>query len=250
MKNLKHTVIALTAAVAACATFVAVAPAATAADQTTTVVSSERSFPKTSVARKNLLKESASTDVESDSNWGGIESLNVPQTKSQAEKDAEAKAEAEKKAAEEAARAQAQAQSQAASRSSSRETFSTDDLPAPTGNAQGIISLGLAIAADDRYVYGGCNPPYNMDCSCFVQYVFAQNGISLPRTSGDQAAVGVAVPSLAQAQPGDILANANHSGIYLGNGMMVNAETYADGIRTNAVAYVFAGQSYSIRRVL
>lgn len=247
MKNLKQTVIAFTAAIAAAATFITVAPAATAADQTTGVVTSERSFPKTTTARKNLLKESASTDVESDSNWGGIESLNVPQTKSQAEKDAEAKAEAEKKAAEEAA--QAQAQSQAASRSSSRESLDTSNLPAATGNAAGIVALGLAIAADDRYVYGGCNPPYNMDCSCFVQYVFAQNGISLPRTSGAQATVGVAVPSLAQAQPGDIIANANHAAIYIGNGMVVDAENYADGIRTNSVAWAFGGASYSIRRV-
>ncbi|NEG55804.1 peptidase P60 [Bifidobacterium sp. SMA15] len=230
------------AAVAACATFVAVAPAATAADQTSGVVSSERSFPKTSTARKDLLKESTSTDVEQDSNWGGIESLDVPKTKSQAEKDAEAKAEQEKKAAAEAA-------SQAASRSSSRESFDTSNLPAATGNAAGIVALGLAIAADDRYQYGGCNPPYNMDCSCFVQYVFGQNGISLPRTSGAQATVGYAVPSLAEAQPGDILANANHAAIYIGNGMLVDAENYGYGIRTNPVSWSFGGQSYSIRRV-
>ncbi|KFJ01322.1 C40 family peptidase [Bifidobacterium stellenboschense] len=245
MKNLKQTVIAFTAAVAACATFIAVAPAATAADQNSSVVSSERSFPKTTTARKDLLKESTSTDVESDSNWGGIESLNVPQTKSQAEKDAEAKA----KAQQEAAAAAAQAQSQAASRSATRESFDTSNLPAATGNAAGIVALGLAIAADDRYQYGGCNPPYNMDCSCFVQYVFAQNGISLPRTSGAQATVGVAVPSLAEAQPGDIIANANHAAIYIGNGMLVDAENYGYGIRTNPVSWSFGGQSYSIRRV-
>ncbi|PLS29703.1 C40 family peptidase [Bifidobacterium parmae] len=247
MKNLKQTVIAFTAAIAACATFIAVAPAATAADQNSAVVSSERSFPKTTTARKNLLKESTSTDVESDSNWGGIESLNVPQTKSQAEKDAEAKAQQE--AAEKAAEKAAQAQTQAASRSATRESFDTSNLPAATGNAAGIVALGLAIAADDRYVYGGCNPPYNMDCSCFVQYVFGQNGISLPRTSGAQATVGVAVPSLAEAQPGDIIANANHAAIYIGNGMVVDAENYGYGIRTNPVSWSFGGSSYSIRRV-
>lgn len=90
MKTVQQTVSMFVAAVAVCATFVAAAPAATAADQSG-VVASERSFPKTSVARKDVLKESVSTDVKG--NWGGIESLNVPKTKSQAEKDAEAKAE-------------------------------------------------------------------------------------------------------------------------------------------------------------
>lgn len=50
------------------------------------------SFPKTNAVKKNILAEASSTQVESDSDWGGVESLNVPQTKSQAEKDVEAAA--------------------------------------------------------------------------------------------------------------------------------------------------------------
>ena len=67
--------------------------------------SSDLSFPKNNAVKKNILAESTSTQVESGSDWGGVESLNVPQTKSQAEKDQEA---ADKKAQEEEqARAQA-----------------------------------------------------------------------------------------------------------------------------------------------
>lgn len=55
-------------------------------------VYSVRSFPATTTTRRDLTRESVSTDVQSDSDWGGIENLIVPQTKSQAEKDAEAKA--------------------------------------------------------------------------------------------------------------------------------------------------------------
>lgn len=71
-------------------------------------VYSVRSFPATTTTRRDLTRESVSTDVQSDSDWGGIENLIVPQTKSQAEKDAEAKAQQEeetrKQAQEQAAR--------------------------------------------------------------------------------------------------------------------------------------------------
>ena len=49
-------------------------------------VYSVRSFPATTTTRRDLTRESVSTDVQSDSDWGGIENLIVPQTKSQAEK--------------------------------------------------------------------------------------------------------------------------------------------------------------------
>ena len=52
-------------------------------------VYSVRSFPATTTTRRDLTRESVSTDVQSDSDWGGIENLIVPQTKSQAEKDGE-----------------------------------------------------------------------------------------------------------------------------------------------------------------
>ena len=72
--------------------FVGVAPTAIAASDATRqeAVVATRSFPKTNAVKKNILAESTSTQVESGSDWGGVESLNVPQTKSQAEKDQEA----------------------------------------------------------------------------------------------------------------------------------------------------------------
>ncbi|MCH9276942.1 hypothetical protein JS533_011795, partial [Bifidobacterium amazonense] len=109
----KVSVIAVTA-VASCMLAVAVVPGAEAAESG--AVTSSRSFPKVQVVRKDLLSESASTSVDNDTNWGGVESLKVPVTKSKAEQEAEA---AKKKAEEEAkaaAEAQAEAESQAASR--------------------------------------------------------------------------------------------------------------------------------------
>ena len=48
-------------------------------------VTSTRSFPKITDVKRDLFTESTSTDVDANSHWGGIESLNVPQTKSAAE---------------------------------------------------------------------------------------------------------------------------------------------------------------------
>lgn len=236
------------AAVAVCATFVAAAPAATAADQSG-VVASERSFPKTSVARKDVLKESVSTDVKG--NWGGIESLNVPKTKSQAEKDAEQeRQEAAARAQQEAAAQQAAAASRSATRSSleSSSSASLTVNPPDSKTAAALVSYAEQFVGQVPYVWGGSTTS-GWDCSGFVMYVFAQFGISLPHSSGAQAGYGTAVPSLASAQPGDIIANSAHAGIYVGNGMVVNALNPSQGTQVTPVAWAFTG-SYSIRRLL
>lgn len=248
MKTVQQTVSMFVAAVAVCATFVAAAPAATAADQSG-VVASERSFPKTSVARKDVLKESVSTDVKG--NWGGIESLNVPKTKSQAEKDAEQeRQEAAARAQQETAAQQAAAASRSATRSSleSSSSASLTVNPPDSKTAAALVSYAEQFVGQVPYVWGGSTTS-GWDCSGFVMYVFAQFGISLPHSSGAQAGYGTAVPSLASAQPGDIIANSAHAGIYVGNGMVVNALNPSQGTQITPVAWAFTG-SYSIRRLL
>lgn len=244
MKTVQQTVSMFVAAVAVCATFVAAAPAATAADQSG-VVASERSFPKTSVARKDVLKESVSTDVKG--NWGGIESLNVPKTKSQAEQERQ---EAAARAQQEAAAQQAAAASRSATRSSleSSSSASLTVNPPDSKTAAALVSYAEQFVGQVPYVWGGSTTS-GWDCSGFVMYVFAQFGISLPHSSGAQAGYGTAVPSLASAQPGDIIANSAHAGIYVGNGMVVNALNPSQGTQITPVAWAFTG-SYSIRRLL
>lgn len=223
-------------------------PAAVADDAASSsdYIVSTRSFPKVNTAKTDFFAEATSTDVEDDSNWGGLGSMDVPQTKSQAEKDAEKKAQEEEQA-EAASRSQEREpiQQQEAAPAEQQQTAAAPEVPASKNGASIAAYAQKFIGAP--YVAGGTTPA-GWDCSGFVQYVFAQFGINLPRTSGAQAGVGVAVPSLAQAQPGDILANGMHAAIYIGNGMVINALNPAQGTQITDTSVFYGG--YSIRRVL
>lgn len=231
MMNAKHIASTLVTIAAAAAMFACVTPTVNAADMGTAVVSS-RSFPKVTTVKKNILAESTATSTDDNSSWGDVESLDVPQTQSQAEKDAAAQAQA--------------SQTQAASRSAQRAAIPQVDLGSATGSGADVARFASQFSGYP-YVYGG-NTPSGWDCSGFVQYVYAQFGISLPHSSGAQAGVGTAVGSLAQAQPGDIVANGTHAAIYIGNGLVMNALSPGLGTQVTSTS-VFSG-GYSIRRVL
>lgn len=226
MTNVKNIISTSVAVIATGAMFACVAPFASADSAQTSAVVSSRSFPKASSVKKNLFAESTSTSVDENSKWGGIETLDVPQTESQAEKEAAAAA---------------------ASRSEQRASIPQVDLGKMTGTGAELASFSLKFQGYP-YVAGG-NTPAGWDCSGFVQYVFSQFGISLPRTSGAQATVGTPVASLADAKPGDILANGTHAAIYIGNGQVMNAMNPVQGTAVSDVS-VFGGAGYSIRRVM
>lgn len=241
------------AVVAVSASLGAAVPAASAdGAMADTTVTATRSFPKTTATKRDFLAEHTSTDVESNADWGGIESLNVPQTESQAEKDrkaqeqAEAEAQAQAQAAQSQAQAQTQAEAQTASRSSERADISSVPTAPASATGQALADYALQFQGYP-YVSGG-NTPSGWDCSGFVQWVFAQFGVSLPHYSGAQMSVGTAVGSIAEAAPGDIIVNTQHAAIYIGNGMVINALNPAQGTQVTSLA-VFSG-GYAIRRVL
>ena len=241
------------AVVAVSASLGAAVPAASAdGAMADTTVTATRSFPKTTAAKRDFFAEHTSTDVESNADWGGIESLNVPQTESQAEKDrkaqeqAEAEAQAQAQAAQSQAQAQTQAEAQTASRSSERVDISSVPTAPASATGQALADYALQFQGYP-YVAGG-NTPSGWDCSGFVQWVFAQFGVSLPHYSGAQMSVGTAVGSIAEAAPGDIIVNTQHAAIYIGNGMVINALNPAQGTQVTSLA-VFSG-GYAIRRVL
>lgn len=72
------------------------------------------------------------------------------------------------------------------------------------------------------YVFGGTTRA-GMDCSGLVQTVFKDLGVSMPRVVPDQGDMGVEVPSLAEAKPGDLIELKGHIVIYAGDNTVVHA---------------------------
>lgn len=122
-----------------------------------------------------------------------------------------------------------------ASASSIDLSSSPDNATAMSSGGGAVLSgavTGDDVVADAKqylgvpYVYGGTDPSKGLDCSALVQRAYSDLGVSLPRTSQEQATMGTPVASLAQAQPGDLVcfgSPATHIGIYAGDGKMVVA---------------------------
>lgn len=125
--------------------------------------------------------------------------------------------------------------------------------PASASSGAGAQVLGVAERyLGIPYLWGGTDPAKGLDCSGFVQQVFSDLGIRLPRVSIDQSRQGTPVASLAEARPGDLLfwggtgSRPNHIGIYAGDGMMIHAPQAGDVVRYQEVS----GTPNAIRRVI
>ncbi len=98
----------------------------------------------------------------------------------------------------------------------------TPSAHAATSN--GIISTGERYMGVP-YKFGSTVGQTNrFDCSSFTKFVFASNGINLPRTANQQSKVGSFVPRN-QLQPGDLVffySPVHHVAIYLGNGKILH----------------------------
>ena len=98
------------------------------------------------------------------------------------------------------------------------------------------------------YVWGG-ETPAGFDCSGFVQYVFRQIGVNLPRTADVQYELGRKVLQ-SELQPGDLVffetyePGASHDGIYVGDGKFIAANS------GTGVAVVSLGDPYWSSRYL
>ena len=104
----------------------------------------------------------------------------------------------------------------------STETVAAAPAPAATATGSAIVETARQYIGTP-YVSGGASPG-GFDCSGFTMYVFAQFGITLPRTSDGQRYAGTVV-SAADARPGDLIWAPGHVGIYTGNGMHIAARS-------------------------
>lgn len=125
------------------------------------------------------------------------------------------------------------------------QTGQYPDISIPTANTVGAQALTAALSRrGDPYVWGAAGPG-EFDCSGLVVWAFAQEGISLPHFTGDLWNSGVHIPR-ADLEPGDLVfffADISHVGIYLGDGLMVDAPDFGEAVQVQPVfwsAYVGA----------
>lgn len=108
-----------------------------------------------------------------------------------------------------------------------------------------------------RYVPGGGTPSTGFDCSGFTSYVYKHFGISLSRTSKDQAKNGTAVEKN-NLQLGDILIFNNtantaigHVGIYIGDNNFIHASNPSEGVKITSLSSSYYKLRYvGARRVI
>lgn len=128
--------------------------------------------------------------------------------------------------------------SSSASTSESSEQSSSSSSTSAT--RQSIVNFALQFVGNP-YVYGGTSLTNGADCSGFTQSVYKNFGISISRTSRDQATNGTAV-SLSNVQPGDLIFYKNgstigHVALYIGNGQVVHASSPTSGIKVSNMYY-------------
>ncbi len=90
------------------------------------------------------------------------------------------------------------------------------------------------------YVWAGATPKGGFDCSGLVLYVFAKFGVVFPHGATMQARMGTPVP-LDQLQPADLVffgspAFYHHVGIYIGNGLFIEAPHTGALVRVSPLA--------------
>ncbi len=92
------------------------------------------------------------------------------------------------------------------------------------------------------YLWGGEHPQTGLDCSSFVQLVYRNAGLHLPRVARDQYRSTLPL-SPANVLPGDLLffsmkrpglAHVDHVGIYLGKGYFIHASV-TNGIHVEPI---------------
>jgi cell wall-associated NlpC family hydrolase len=114
------------------------------------------------------------------------------------------------------------------------EPAPADAVVADAAPAMPLLSTALALRGI-RYKNGGSDMA-GFDCSGFVQYVFAQHGLALPREVREQYRVGEKIDR-DEVQPGDLVFfetvsdGASHVGIALGNHEFVHAPSSRGVVR-------------------
>ncbi len=92
---------------------------------------------------------------------------------------------------------------------------------AGSGKAQRALARAIGFKGLP-YLWGGTSPSTGFDCSGLVYFVYAEQGVKLPRVAADQAKVGTPIARVEELLPGDAVFFADssgyihHMGLYIG----------------------------------
>ncbi|TYP88022.1 C40 family peptidase [Blastococcus xanthinilyticus] len=115
-------------------------------------------------------------------------------------------------------------------------TPSVAELPVVSGS-QAATAIQVALSKVGSPYRSGATGPSAFDCSGLTSYAYAAAGVTLPRTSREQATIGPQI-SRADLQPGDLVfyySPISHVALYIGNGMIVHARTYGTPLSVTSV---------------
>ncbi|SDO18451.1 C40 family peptidase [Alkalicoccus daliensis] len=132
--------------------------------------------------------------------------------------------------------------------SSSGSTSSTSTSTAVAGTSttssnSGVISTAKSLTGSP-YVWGGTSPR-GFDCSGFIQYAFAQNGKSIPRTVSQMWSAGSSVSS---PSTGDLVffetrSGPSHAGIYIGGNQFIHSGS-STGVTISSLSNPYWSKTY------
>ncbi|MFY4720555.1 NlpC/P60 family protein [Streptomyces sp. LaBMicrA B280] len=128
------------------------------------------------------------------------------------------------------------AQQQRADRSSS-ERVNLGDAPPASGRAAAAFAAAQG-QIGKPYVYGATGPS-SFDCSGLTSYAYAQAGVSIPRTSEEQANIGTRIYNQSDLKVGDLVffyGDIHHVGLYAGGGQVLHAPHTGAVVRYEAMA--------------
>lgn len=106
------------------------------------------------------------------------------------------------------------------------------------GEGVGAAALRAALSRQGAPYVWGAEGPEIFDCSGLVLWAYRQAGVILPRSSRQQAMVGTPVRS--GLKPGDLIAlyqPVSHIGMYVGEGLYVNAPQAGDVVKVARVPW-------------
>lgn len=122
--------------------------------------------------------------------------------------------------------------------------------PEPIPIGEQIVDIAMQYIGVP-YVWGGTTPD-GFDCSGLVQYIYAQLGINISRTTSTQVHDGWNV-SRDELKAGDLVFFANnqgvhHVGIYIGNGEFIHAPYTGEVVKITALSE--RNDYYCARRII